>query len=192
MPSHTKDANEQQNEQYVALYRQHYPYLFKTGQNAGFPPDIIKDLINQTFLAFIEKNIDWSQVLRPKHYIVSSFKNKLIDHARSKGKTYAIPAMETGDTDDSIEEKIIGTEEEAILKARLQRAYLSLPARCRLVIRLKYYEGLTHDQIASQTGLSHRSIYNNLSVGLKAMRLLLEDKARRSQQLRFLLLSFIG
>ena len=28
MSAHTKDANEQQNEQYVALYRQHYPYLF--------------------------------------------------------------------------------------------------------------------------------------------------------------------
>lgn len=190
MSSHTKDANEQQNEHYVALYRQHYPYLFKTGQNAGFPADIIKDLINQTFLAFIEKNVDWSQVQQPKHYIVSSFKNKLIDHARSQGKTYTFPDLDT--TDDSIEEKIIGTEEEAILKAQLQRAYLSLPARCRLVIRLKYYEGLTHDQIATQTGLSHRSIYNNLSVGLKAMRLLLEEKSRRPAHLRTLLMSFMA
>ncbi|MBO9727259.1 MAG: sigma-70 family RNA polymerase sigma factor [Chitinophaga sp.] len=179
--SNTTDSNEQ----YVALYRQHYPYLFKTGQNAGFAPDIIKDLINQTFLAFIEKHIDWSQIDQPKFYIASSFKNKLTDYARSKGKTYTIPDTET--TDDSIEEKIILTEEAEQLKAQMQQAYLALPPRCRLVIRLKYYEGLTHDQIAAQTGLSHRSIYNNLSEGLKAMRLLLADKPQRPGQLLSLL-----
>lgn len=147
--------------------------------------DLIKDLINQTFLGFIEKNIDWSQISEPKYYIATSFRHKVADYARSKGKPYALP----DDTlaDDNIEEKIILTEEETLLKVRMREAYLSLPPRCQLVIRLKYYEGLTHEQIAVQTGLSHRSIYNNLSVGLKAMRLILENPDKRATRLRFLL-----
>ncbi|MEC5144202.1 sigma-70 family RNA polymerase sigma factor [Chitinophaga sp. 212800010-3] len=177
------------NEHYIALYREHYPYLFKIGLNAGASPELIKDLINQIFLGFIEKNIDWSQIRDARHYIAASFRNKLSDHARSEGKS--VPVMELEMADNSIEEKIILTEEEVRLKAQIHQAWQKLPPRCQMVIKLKYFEGLSHEQIAVQTGLSSRSIYNNLSEGLKAMRLLLADLHGPHARHRLLLMFYL-
>ena len=56
------------------------------------------------------------------------------------------------------------------LIAKIKNAYNTLPARCRKVIHLKFYEGLTTDQIAERTGWNVRTVYNNLYEGIKALR----------------------
>jgi RNA polymerase sigma-70 factor (ECF subfamily) len=68
------------------------------------------------------------------------------------------------------------------LLASIRAAFNRLPARCQNVIHLKYYEGLSTEQIAERTGLNTRSVYNNLYEGIKALR---EELRNSNPRLKF-------
>lgn len=178
------------NEWYVALYKQHYNYLVAIGLNAGYGMETVKDCINQLFLHFIEKKIDWNAVDNCKHFIAVSFRRRLLNLSAAKESRLVYDLPEMDDAEDNAEEKMILDEEQRQLQEKLKNAFLRLPPRCRLVVKLKYYEGLSSAQIAEKTGLSHRSIYNNLSVALKELRLILEKQEKHPvKHLNFLLLT---
>lgn len=188
--NHSDEDTINRNEWYVALYRQHYNYLVAIGLNAGYGIETIKDTINQTFLHFIEKKINWSEISNRKHFIAVSFRRRLLNLSAAKENRLVFDLPETDDTEGNAEEKIIVGEEQRLLQEKLKCAFLHLPPRCQLVVKLKYYEGLTTAQITQKTGLSHRSIYNNLSVALKELRNILEKQEKRPvKHLNFLLLS---
>jgi len=46
-----------------------------------------------------------------------------------------------------------------------------LPNRQKELIVLKFYEGLSYDEIVQKTGLSHRTVYNKIHEGLKKLKL---------------------
>ena len=52
------------------------------------------------------------------------------------------------------------------------QSYLNeLPARQKELIFMKFYEGLSYDEIVQQTGLSHRTVYNKIHEALKKLKL---------------------
>jgi RNA polymerase sigma-70 factor (ECF subfamily) len=69
----------------------------------------------------------------------------------------------------SVQDTIEKMETNTALIDAVREAYKKLPARCRKVIDLKYYQGLTTEEIALQTGLTKRSVYNNLFEGIKLL-----------------------
>jgi len=70
----------------------------------------------------------------------------------------------------SVQEALERIQGNTALIDKIKVAYDKLPARCRKVIFLKYYEGAGTDEIAEQTGLSKRTIYNNLFTGISMLR----------------------
>jgi len=150
-----------------------FQYTFMNmGLKFGFQQDEIKDMINQFFLDLLEKKIDPSSIQNPQAYLSTAFRRKLIDHYRKQGKEQlvVIKADDEHYAGTSILDTIEKIESNKALIQSIQKAYKKLPARCRKVIDLKYYQGLTTEQIVSQTGLSKRSVYNNLFEGIKLLR----------------------
>lgn len=54
--------------------------------------------------------------------------------------------------------------------ARLRSAIESLPERCRMVMRLRWQEQMSHAEIATVMGISLKGVENQLSRGLQALR----------------------
>jgi RNA polymerase sigma-70 factor (ECF subfamily) len=52
----------------------------------------------------------------------------------------------------------------------LERAVASLPERCRLVMHLRWHEGMSYADIAAIMGISTKGVENQLSRGLHALR----------------------
>jgi len=69
-----------------------------------------------------------------------------------------------------VDDLIAEQQQKAELIQKIKAVYEKLPPRCKKVIFYKFYEGLTTEQIAQKTGLSQRSVYNNLFEGLKLLR----------------------
>jgi len=61
-------------------------------------------------------------------------------------------------------------------QARVANAIASLPERCRLVMHLRWINGLSYAEIASVMGISTKGVENQLSRGLKALREKLRDR----------------
>lgn len=154
------------------LYQQHYNYLVFVGLKSGMDLTDVKDNINQTFLAFLEKGTDFSKITNVKAYILTSFRRKLIDTYRveQKYKTESLDDFSDAWSEPSAEDLMLNSQALDELKEKLSRIYEGLPGRCQTVIFLKYYEGLSNEEIAERTSLTIRSVYNNLFEGIKRMR----------------------
>ncbi|ALL07391.1 hypothetical protein AQ505_19000 [Pedobacter sp. PACM 27299] len=154
------------------LYQQHYNYLVFVGLKSGMDLTDVKDNINQTFLGFLEKGTDFSKITNVKAYILTSFRRKLIDTYRveQKYKTESLDDFSDTWSEPSTEELMLNSQALDELKEKLSRIYDGLPGRCQTAIFLKYYEGLSNEEIAERTSLTIRSVYNNLFEGIKRMR----------------------
>ncbi len=155
-------------------YRQH---LVGIGLKLGYHQEEVNDIINQFFLGILEKKTDPNTISNPQAYLTVAFKHKLVDQYRSKSRNQFLDA---GQMDEllvvpSILESIESLQSNSELIQSIRIAYKKLPLRCQKVIHLKYYEGLTTEQIAEQTGLSKRTVYNNLFEGIKLLRMGLSE-----------------
>lgn len=152
-------------------YSSEYNLLVSVGLCQGFELEEIKDVIHQLFLDFAQKKIDLHMVANPTAYIVTSFKRRLIDIHRNNTRRAEVEMTEYQDKfQESVEKMMELNEATHAIAARLLSAYEQLPDRCKKVIHLKYYIGLSNEEIMNRTGLSMRSIYNNLSEAIKLLR----------------------
>lgn len=158
--------------QFHNWYESFHGNLMDMGLNYGYQQDEIKDMINQFFLDLLEKEIDPVSIQNPKAYLSTAFRRKLIDHYRTHGKKQLvfIKADDEHYSGASIQDTIEKIEYNSALIHAIHKAFKKLPARCRKVIDLKYYQGLSTEQIVAQTGLTKRSVYNNLFEGIKLLR----------------------
>ena len=143
------------------------------GLKLGYRQDEIRDIINQFFLDLLEKKVDPSSIENPQAYLSTAFRRKLIDYHRKYDKRRLVVLQDHNNVayiGASIQESIEQIEANTELVNNIRTAYKKLPARCRRVIDLKYYHGLSTEQIVSQTGLTKRSVYNNLFEGIKLLR----------------------
>ncbi len=154
-----------------AHYSSEYEYLVTTGCYHGLELEIVKDIINQLFLDFAEKKIDLDAVSNSRAYIITSFKRRLVDHHRAHRLKHDKEHFIYREISEQAVDRLIEENElSAEMVRKLRVAYHTLPERCKKVIFLKYYEGLSNEEISRRTGLSVRSIYNNLSEGIRMLR----------------------
>lgn len=153
-------------------YESFSPHLINTGLRSGYTREELSDIISQFFLDLLEKNIDPHTIDNPQAYLSTAFRRKLIDHyRRTKKKRLVDPAIAFRDfAEPSVQERLEQVQSNTELINRVRTAYEKLPNRCRKVIDLKFYQGLSTDQISEQTGLSKRTVYNNLFEGVKLLR----------------------
>jgi len=148
------------------------------GLKFGYQQDEVRDFIDQFFLDLLEKKIDPETINNPQAYLSTAFRRKLVDHYRQsdKSRLEVVKDIHENYAEPSIQETLEQIESNKELINSLKNAYKKLPARCRKVIDLKFYKGLTTEEIALQTGLSKRTIYNNLFEGIKILRGELSEK----------------
>ena len=147
-------------------------HFMKMGLKLGYNEDEISDFINQFYLDLLEKNVNTNSISNPRAYLSVAFKRKLIDHYRKNGKSQLISAEDIINEIQipSIQETMEQVQANTELIAKIREAYKKLPARCQKVMDLKFYKGLSAEQIARQTGLSKRTVYNNMFEGVKLLR----------------------
>lgn len=165
---------------WYALFHVH---LVRLAHRWGYGDEESRDLVQQFFLDLLQKNLEPATIQNPQAYLTSAFSRRLIDHYRSARLQQKREALAPGaDYEPSVLENLVQMQANEELMATIRAAYRRLPARCQKVIQLKYYEGLTTEQIAERTGLNTRTVYNNLYEAIKALR---EELNRTHPRLKF-------
>jgi RNA polymerase sigma factor (sigma-70 family) len=160
-------------EMFLALYQKYYHSLLFLGLRQVRDADLVKDSIQQQFLYIWEKRQTIKEAKNVKSYLITSFLRRLIaDWKRSSGAgnlevtadDYLIDELPTP------EEMLIIKDENfhrsGILKVQLD----ALPKRQRELLMLRFYEGLTYEEIVQKTGLVHRTVYNKIHEALQKVR----------------------
>ena len=161
-------------EMFLALYKKYYHTLLFIGVKEMKDAHLVKDIIQQLFLYLWEKRETIQDARDVKSYLVTSFLRKLTaDWKKNKqaGMLKVVWSSYPEDPQPNPEEKLIRKDEQSHLFQVLMDRINELPNRQKELITLKFYEGLTYEEIVQRTGLSHRTVYNKIHEGLKKLKL---------------------
>lgn len=165
-------------ELFLALYNKYYHTLLFIGLKEIKDAQLVKDAIQQLFLYLWEKRGNIQTANNVKSYLVTSFLRKLSDDWKKTtriSKLQVVSSDYTTETPLTPEECLIKKDEQHRSFEMLQSYINELPARQKELIFMKFYEGLSYDEIVQQTGLSHRTVYNKIHEALKKLKLDIAD-----------------
>ncbi len=182
-------------EMYFLLYRKYYNVLFFIGLKEINDKFLIKDVIHEQFLYLWEKKETVQQAANVRAYLISSFKRRLRENWKLTNRNCNLEIAwisELKECSFSPEELLINKDSNLHLQQQISSYLQLLPARQRELIELKFYEGLTYDQIAKKTNLSQRTVYNSIYEALKKLReILTQSKESSSRKIASVFLFFL-
>jgi RNA polymerase sigma-70 factor (ECF subfamily) len=159
----------------LSLYNQHYVGLMNYGLKLTGDRELTNDCITQILLRLWDKRQQLSVVENPRSYLLTCLRHELFAERRaetartagSRGLQKIIDASEP-----SYEEYIIQLQTNKALAEKLTRALNRLTSREKELLRLKFFDDLDYDEIASRCGITKRTAYNIIHSALKMLKTL--------------------
>jgi RNA polymerase sigma-70 factor (ECF subfamily) len=166
------------------LYRSMAPRLCAYVTRYVGDADRAADLVQQLFLDLWTSRRRWDVRSGLRAYLFSAARNRALNarrHARVEHdwseRAEASPGLEPvspREREDALQGLLRREAEGAV-----QRAVAALPERCRLVMYLRWYEGLSYAEVAEVMGISTKGVENQLARGLAAVRRKVGDAEER-------------
>lgn len=155
---------------FTAIYNQHWKKMFYLAgsklQNLAEAEEIVQDIFLDMWKRREELNI--TRCL--SSYLSVCIKYKVINvlAKRNQQHRYSLYTSRKPNlvVDHSTEEKLKFDE----LQHELMNATEKLPAKCRVVFRLRHEHGYSQKQIAIQMGISEKTVESHLSKALRTLR----------------------
>ena len=169
-----KGLKQGDKELFLALYKKYYHCLLFIGLKEIKDAQLVKDAIQQLFLYLWEKRETIDEAKNVKSYLITSFLRKLTSDWKKSEKSGSLQVAWSNYSEDpqpNPEEKLIRKDEQNHLFKLLMNHINELPNRQKELIVLKFYEGLSYEEIVQRTNLSHRTVYNKIHEALKKLKL---------------------
>ncbi|MCB0519370.1 MAG: RNA polymerase sigma-70 factor [Lewinellaceae bacterium] len=151
-----------------ALYQRFYKYLVVTANNILGDSEAARDLAQDVFVELWKKreSIEVQTSLKP--YLRRAVVNKTLNHIKARRIDFTEPEKlpEKPSQLDSPYTQLETSDLEQIIHA----AIAALPERCRVIFTLCRLENLPHKEIADQLGISTKTIENQMTRALSALR----------------------
>lgn len=138
-----------------------------------------EELVQDLFLELWQQRATWQVRGTVRSYLFSAARNRALNVRRRDGVERD---WETDEAHEPVralhaapprpDQQLEAAEQSAALAA----AFAALPERCRLVMQLRWRDGLSYAEIAEVMGIGTKGVENQLSRGLKALRSRLLDR----------------
>lgn len=168
---HWKDLISGDENAFSVLFKLYYSQLFNFGKIYTKDKSIINDSIQELFLDFWEKREKLSSDVEVKSYIYAGFRNKLMKQINQSViyKSFNKDEMDVF-FDLSVEEMAIQRESEKNKILKINTILNQLSNRQKEVIYLRFYKGLSNEQIAEILKINYQSVKNYVFRSLQIFR----------------------
>jgi len=157
-------------EAFQFLFKKHYAMLFNYGRKLFPKNDDLDDILQELFLKLWGKRATLSEVVSVKAYLIKSFRRLALDHLKKARKyTHTNEHYEYGITlsvEDMVISEEIGNEQKNRLKSSIER----LTKRQKEIIYLRFYEGLSYEEIESIIQINYQTIRNCVYEAIKVLK----------------------
>ena len=145
------------------LYEQNADWLYGYGMKIAGDDDLVTEAIQTLFVYIFEKRKTCSVPKSITAYLCISLKRILINELKKdyNGTFRSLEEVETA---------IVRSEMKKEQLNFLQKELNSLTKQQREVLYLKYYKGLSSDEIAEVMGLTSRTVYNTAYMAISRLR----------------------
>lgn len=153
-------GNEDDRAFMVRLYVDYRWLMYKVALSVVREPQLAEDMVSQTLCEMIDnlKKIRAVDCCKLRGYIVSFVRNVSVDFVRKRdrqGKYFFLTGEEAEvAADDSVDENLIRMAEIDALKRGLAR----LSENDRPLLTMKYFDGLSDEEIAARLGVAKASV----------------------------------
>ena len=150
---------------YAPLCRFAYRYLLDT----GLAEDLVQDLFAHLWADRARLELRGSV----RAYLFAAVRNRALNMRKRQlverdwVRDEALPDVRALHRPPPAADRALDARER---DAELRSAIESLPERCRMVMRLRWQEQMSHGEIASIMGISLKGVENQLARGLQALR----------------------
>ena len=153
-----------------------YDDLYRFGLSLYKNPELVKEGIHNLFLELWKIRHKLADVQNIQQYTLTIYKRILyktyqqLSAETQTGHLVDDISIENIPVEPSYESILIASQHDEHMKKRLQKALNQLSPRQKEIIRLRYFDTVSFKDIADQTGLSERTIYNTLHNAIKVLR----------------------
>jgi RNA polymerase sigma factor (sigma-70 family) len=156
---------------FSAIYFAHYNSLYYYGLKICADAETVKDAIHELFFRLWNNREQASQVKSVRFYLLKALKRDLIHRLARDKRQIALHELSAEiDIEFSPEDILVQTEADDARKKLFVDLLNTLPKRQKEALYLKYYEDLSHDEIAEMMSMNYQSVANLLQRGLKTLR----------------------
>lgn len=165
---HTEDAIlwnqiiEGDEKAFHQLFVQQYKTLMLFGLRIRLDRELVRDMIQDLFLELWKKRSTHPPVNNLDAYLKQVLKRKIYRAVEKQSKVISKDYDSTDAKEFSYETFLIEQETNNQQKSKLNKAFETLTKKQKEIIQLKFYKGLSYEEIAKETGTQKRTIYNQV------------------------------
>lgn len=167
-------------EAWKGIFTLFYKDLYGYGLKLSARPELTKDCIHELFVVLWERREHLDEVNSIKAYLLASLRRKLLKRLERERKYFKKLEDEernySNDIQFSPEELIIKRERKDSKLQALYEALDSLPDRQKEVLYLKYFNGMSYEEIQEILGIRYQSIRNHVYRAVKRLRNILDER----------------
>jgi RNA polymerase sigma factor (sigma-70 family) len=160
------------------IYKSNYQALYNYGLRIHSDPDLVKDTIQELFFDLINSLQNLGETDNIRFYLIVSFRRKMMLALKKKGNVVlpGITQFFDFDFDVSVEDAIINNEEKSSTRLKLRKIINNLSSRQKEAVFLKFFYGLTYEQITKVMGINYQSARSIIYKAIRIMREVFEEK----------------
>jgi RNA polymerase sigma factor (sigma-70 family) len=173
---------------YGKCYVFYYKKLFNYGRKFTDNIALLEDALQESLMAIWSGRDRLDKINTPHSYLFAVFRHILFRKINLANKLRSIDRPESPTPEFGIEHIIIAQEEESEMSQRLRQSMEALTSRQREAIFLRFYEGLSYEEVADMLDISVKATYKimarallqlktNLSLPMLGVLLLLRNSA---------------
>ena len=145
------------------FYDKYVDRLFVAAMRITDKRELAKDALQEVFIELWNYRNTLSDIIHSYSYLVKVMRNILIKKLKKESLTsYSLTEESLVGSEQSMEDIIVSSDTDKEKRTELHRALSNLTSRQKLVLEMRFYQGLSYEQIADKLSMNYQSV-NNLA-----------------------------
>lgn len=159
-------------EAFTTVYKAYYQFLFTDGFRTCANKDLIKDCIHELFLEVWHNRASLKPVQHIGAYLKTYLRRKIQKEILKLQQLYTgdITEADLQDVEYSYEDMLIRLQSRTEMAERVKAAMQQLSQRQIAIIKMRFFDNKSYDEIAALTTTTPRTVYNHVYDSLKILR----------------------
>ncbi|MFK8009301.1 MAG: RNA polymerase sigma factor [Saprospiraceae bacterium] len=159
------------SEYFEELFLTHYQTLFLVGFRLCANRELTKDVLQSFFLELWEKRDRLGHVEHWNAYLRKAFYHRMLQEVqKNRLPTEHLSEGTNKISTPSYETLLINFQQKKSQKQDLENAMKELPDQQKEMLKLRFHEGWSYEEIAANTGKSKQTVYNQIYEAIKKLR----------------------
>jgi RNA polymerase sigma-70 factor (family 1) len=155
------------------VYDEYYPLVYSIAKKLTSGSADTKDLASDSFVKLLQYKGEFESIIKIKFFLYIATKNTCLDYIKHRQIQHT-RAFEIKNYWALTEENALEASEIAAdLRRRIHGAVEKLPHQCKQIFLLYYLTGLNNSEIATELGISEKTVSNQKSISKKILKMML-------------------